>query len=476
MTNDSSLSVLPTGAIAPDVETFCFARAMMAPPIVCAQWAKPVATEPDGIAHAVEPTARVRDALHWIFSREHDQIWFHNGPYDISCALAWYPDVGPAIWQAFDEGRILDTMYLQRMGQILQGQMGPLALDLVTQMYGIPPPSKDTQGTHPDYPGKVFDVRRSFGLWYNAPEIPEPWHSYADYDGVATLRLAARQCARYCQAAPGKHSAIRLEDLAFVTRTYFGLNLSRIYGMRVDPRNVSTLANAANSAMNRLREAAVINRFLKPEPASREAIASGDVADKGFCKTQYEHPPRPGRPQKEQEAYRRRQERHKDCPGCAVQALATGPDGLVEPSWKLDTRSLERVVTLAYDGRPPLTEPQKGEDGRKTGGGRVSRSRDTLQDSGHEELMSWSEFNEWGALKNKDLKIFQNSPVHTNFSVTNNLRPASSAPNILNFRRKGFLVAVCPNPACGFEMSVDTSTYNKGDVLMCPACEGEECL
>jgi hypothetical protein len=432
----------------------------------------------------------VRDALHWIFSQEHDQIWFHNGPYDISCALAWYPELGPAVWQAFEDGRILDTMFLQRMSQILQGQMGPLSLDVTTQLYGITPPDKKIEATHPDYPGKVFDVRMSFGLWYNAPEIPEPWRTYADYDGVATLKMAARQCKRYCQAggvgSGVGYPPIRLEDLAFVTRTYFSLNLSRLYGLRVDPRNVKTLAAAAHSAMNRLREAAVINGFLKPEPASRKAMAAGQVAPRKFCKADFEHPPRapkpqPGKPptdlvlqEKKLAAYRRRQEKHRHWSGCAVQALATSPDGVVEPSWKLDTRALERVIVEAYEGHPPITEAKKGADGKKTGGGNISRSRDTLQDSGHEELTAWSEYNEWGALKNKDLKIFQHSPVHTNFSVTNNLRPASAAPNILNFRRKGFLVAVCPNPECGFEMSVDTTTYQKDDVLLCPSCEVEE--
>ncbi|MES2384558.1 MAG: hypothetical protein V4593_08410, partial [Pseudomonadota bacterium] len=168
-------SALSSRAIAVDTETAKFDRAFMAPYIVCLQWGTP-----DG-QHAVVPTAGVRDAIEWIFGIDpatsppqarFDQIWFHNGPYDIACILEWYPDVAP---DAFERGAFLDTMYLQRMIQIANGEMaGPLGLDMVAPRWGLPAPDKHIEATHPDHPG-VHDVRTSFGLWYGADEIPEPW-------------------------------------------------------------------------------------------------------------------------------------------------------------------------------------------------------------------------------------------------------------------------------------------------------------
>lgn len=476
----TSLNVLHPSAIAPDVETFRFEGALMAPPIVCTQWA--IHEGEGNIKSDVVITRRCEEIINWIFDEEHEQIWFHNGLYDMACMMEWYPKLKRKIWQALTDGRVLDTMWLQRMIQIAKGQVGgPLGLDVVTKLWGVPPPTKEIDATHPDYPGITFDVRTSFGLWYMAEEIPDPWWSYADYDSVATLRLAAHQVAQFCAPHPKhKYPVIRLEDLAFIIRQRYGLYLSRTYGLRVDKVAVSDLARAARGAMARLQEAAIHNGFLKPQPATRAEIAAGRVAPMKFCKAEFEHPPeKPKRKKKDTdeqfekklaqypkklEAYRKRQEKHEDCQGCAVQAL----DDHREPSWKLDTKVLKARIIEAYEGEPPLTEPTKQKDGTFSGGGDVSRSRDTLQDSQDAELEAWAEYNEWATLRNKDLPIFENSPVHTHFGMANTFRPTSSGPNILNFRRTGFLIGSCGE--CGHEMTIDPRQYKKGKDILCEAC------
>jgi hypothetical protein len=196
---------------------------------------------------------------------------------------------------------------------------------------------------------------------------------------------------------------------------------------------------------------------------------------------------------------------HADCPGCKMQATIGamrrrkaiadakkaakeagttvvlpeeddedgGYGADTDAAWCLDTKALTAAITAAYDGKPPLTEPKKGKDGKRTGGGTVARSRDVLQDSGNADLEAFSEFNEWRVVLNKDLKMFEESPVHQNIGITNNLRPSSSNPNILNLRRNGFIIASCNDPRCGYEITWDKDEYSawkKNPLAVCPAC------
>lgn len=466
------MTIHPT-AIGVDTETFQFGRALMAPPIVCAQWGQLDAAADGGVRHAVEITRRVRDAIAWIFSREHEQIWFHNGPYDCCAAVEWYPELAPLIWQALEDGRVFDTMYLRRLVQIAIGDSGgPLGLDMVTQIYGVPPPTKQITAV---WGGREYDVRTSFGLWYGAEEIPEPWYGYADYDGISTIQLAARMVRKHCVAAPGKsHPQVRLEDLAWLCRREFSHNLIRCYGLRVNPAAVGGLRKVAISALGRLHEAATINGFLYPKKAKRKeaaAVIAAGGTPPTFCPVPYEKVPEGGTPagDKRLAAYRRRVERHKDCPGCQHQATDPRTGKL---AWTKNTRALKAAVTAAYDGRPPMTEPKKDKKtGKMTGGGQIATARHVLQDSHNEELVRWAEYNEWNALMSKDMKIFEHSPVHSSFGIANSTRPTSYDPNILNFRRTSFYIAECPG--CGYETTIDPRDIGKVKKtgLQCPHCE-----
>lgn len=469
------------GAVGADVETFRFDRGLQAPPIVCVQWGKT-----DG-SHAVEITRRVRDALAGML--EAPQLWWHNGMFDSATILEWYPELAPRVWRALEDGRWLDTMVLQRMIQIARGDMGgPLALDMVSLQWGLPPPTKEITAT---LNGVDYDVRTSFGLWYGAEEIPDPWHSYADYDGIIMLPLAKRQTERWCMPQPGQsHPAVRMEDLAFVTRFYFGLNLTHVYGIAVDPTNTAALARAAHAAIGRLKEVAIQNGYLKPVKATRIEAKAGAAAAARFCPVQLERRPKAA---SKVPGWERRQAKHANCPGCQLQATAHAvatrkekqrakkeerPPVIVPitpesnaAAWSLDVARLETHITAAYEGKPPLTEPKKGKGGKRTGGGTIARSRDALQDSGDAKLMAFSEYNEWSTVVHKDLVMFEHSPVHQTIRITNNLRPSSSNPNMLNLRRNGFVIASCP---CGFETSWDKEEHNawkkSGKTMACPAC------
>lgn len=447
------LEHLPTKSVGGDTESFAFRRGMMAPTTVCVQ-----AGTTDG-QHHVYVTRDTEDALAWMLT-DFDQIWWHNGiAFDAACILEWYPRLAMLLWAAFERGAMLDTMYLQRMIQVARGTGGPLGLDRVAAAYGVRPPTKVIEA---EWEGQVYDVRTSFGLWYGASEIPEPWYSYADYDGEVMLPLAN---AMMGAAVTRPNPLVRLDDLATICRTYCGLHLSAVYGMHINPDAVGDLANAAHAAMKRLKSAALHNGFLKPKAATRKEIAAGLVVPGAFCKVRNLHPPKTWKTDRARGTWERRIAKHEGCVGCARQAVdADTGEGL----WTKDTKLLQVRVTEAYEGNPPITQPKKDKKtGKRTGGGQIATSRDALQDSGNPELEAWSEYNEFAAVINKDLEIFKNSPVHAGIGLTNNMRPSSFSPNLLNFRRKGFLIASCPT--CDFERTVDPKEAKTR--LLCPICE-----
>lgn len=474
----TDLHVLHPTAIGGDTETWAIAnRALQAPPIVCAQWGLI-----DG-SHNVEVTRRCRETLAWMFSREHEQIWFHNAPFDLCAVLEWYPELTDLVWQALQDGRVLDTMYLQRLAQIASGVFGgPLGLDMVALQYGVRPPNKNIWTPHPDDPRYnpdapltfdvqgpgLVDVRTSFGLWYEQDVIPEPWYGYADYDGEVMLPLAARMVSRWCIPRPGAtYPLVRLEDLANTVRTYFGLGLGRTYGLLVDQSKVGGLEAAARAAMTRLQDAARINGFLKPKFARRKEAAASAAAGhppERVCPVRWESRPTD---EKKAEVWDRRSARHANCPGCKEQLRDPATGGLV---WSKDTKAIAAAVSRAYEGKPPLTEAKKDKKtGKKKGGGRIATSRHVLQDSQNEELERWSEYNEWATLTAKDFPIFRRGVVHSRIGIANTLRPTASDPNTLNFRRDSFYVATCAG--CGYEETINAKAYKKSVVLPCPVCD-----
>lgn len=458
-TGESVSLVLPASAWGCDTETFAVEKALQAPPMVCGQYG-----DVSG-KHEVILTSDLGDLLREMFRPDREMIWFHNGPFDLAVILEWYPQLAEFVWLALAEGRIFDTMYLARLIQIATGTMGPLGLDLVTQQYGIRPPTKEIQAEHPDFPGRMLDVRTSFGLWYMADEIPDPWFSYADYDGEVMLPLAARMVKRACT---GDRPLVPLHTLATITRTQFCLGLSRTYGLRVRGESVKALQEVARVALTHLREAAQVNGFLKPKRPDRK---KGTVAHPSvkFCPVQYATKPSA-----------RQLAKHATCPGCVPQGVDPRTNEL---TWSKDTVALKKAVTLAYEGNPPLTEPTKKkvvrDDGStaivKSGGGQVATARHVLQDSGNEELDAWSQYNEYAALMAKDMPIFARGIVHSRIGIAASTRPTSSDPNVLNFRRTSFYLGVCPNPECGFEMALDAREMKKGTntIVLCPACECE---
>lgn len=113
--------------------------------------------------------------------------------------------------------------------------------------------------------------------------------------------------------------------------------------------------------------------------------------------------------------------------------------GLVRADGTRDMRAIRAMVTDAYEGSPPMTEPQRGRTSKKEFVPQVSTARAVLEESGHPILETFAEFGENSAVLNKDLPMLELGtvwPIHTKFGIADTTRSTSAKPNVQNPRRK----------------------------------------
>jgi len=115
--------------------------------------------------------------------------------------------------------------------------------------------------------------------------------------------------------------------------------------------------------------------------------------------------------------------------------------GVVRPNGTKNIKVLRDLVTEAYDGRPPMTQPPRAKKGakprKKPWVPNVRTSSSVLTESGDPRLQAIAEYGEWSAVQNMVLPAFESGtyqPIHTRFSLADTTRVNSSGPNLLNIR------------------------------------------
>lgn len=219
--------------IALDLETRLIAPRFQAPRPICVSTAHRVGEE-------VETLLCKADGA-WVFHHVlKDTIVGHNIAFDMACLGAHYPELLPAIFRAYDEDRITDTMIRAKLLDIAKGCYrgfwGRRGEKLEKISYGLGDPEK----------GGIGLVRRCFGVkldkstWRtgyealeNMPlsEWPEGAREYALDDARWTLKLWEEQ----------ENYSDLLEDQYRQARASFWLRLMSCWGLTTDPEAVRKL-------------------------------------------------------------------------------------------------------------------------------------------------------------------------------------------------------------------------------------------
>jgi hypothetical protein len=269
-------------------------------------------------------------------------------------------------------------MLAQRLVEIETGdKRGKLSLDMLCLRYGLHVEKHETEAD-----GR--EVRLSYGRYLGRPlsEYTPKAIAYALGDPIVTWRLFERILSR---------GLVSRKALAKMCRTDLALKLVATFGLKTDPERVWALEQQARARIQDLQ---------------------GIMLENGFM----------------------RWERGKDQP---VRTMA----------------AIKRAVAAAYNvpvdekglyaGEPDEVEGLQAQgiltDGGKTGRIGMSTSKLVLEESGDPLLISLAEAGEWGAVWNKDLKLFRYAteiPFHTRFGFAATTRTTSGGPNIQNFRKK----------------------------------------
>jgi hypothetical protein len=361
-----------------DSETCLIRPGLMSPPVVCTAF-----YYPEGSGPRLYATGDQWAPLLELFENPRRLIVGHNIGYDVCCYLEWAPAeirtrLRRAIFQAYDEDRVLDTMLAQRLVEIETGdKRGRLGLDMLCLAYGLHVSKEEREED-----GR--EVRLSYGRYLGRPlsDYTPKAIAYALGDPTVTWKLFERILSR---------GLVSRRALGKMARTDLALKLTSAFGLCTDAARVDALEATARARIGELQAIMLENGFM-------------------------------------------RWERGKDQP---VRTMA----------------AIKRAVAAAYNvpvdekglyaGDPDLVEGLQAQgiltDGGTTGRVGMSTSKLVLEESGDPLLISLGEAGEWGAVWNKDLKLFRYAtevPFHTRFGFAATTRTTSGGPNIQNFRKK----------------------------------------
>jgi hypothetical protein len=360
-----------------DSETCLIRPGLGSPPVVCTAF-----YYPDKGAQLYASGDQWQPILE-LFEDQRRLIVLHNGAYDVCCYLEWAPSymrerLRRAIFQAYRQNRVLDTMLAQRLVEIETGdKRGKLALDQLCSRYGLYVSKEEREED-----GR--EVRLSYGRYLGRPlsEYTTKAREYALGDPLVTWKLFQRILVR---------GLVSRKALGKLARADLALKAIATFGLKTDPERVAKLEIQARDRIATLQSIMLEEKFMrwergKPQPVRNMAAIK-----------------------------------------CAV-AAAYG----VEVNAKgVYTGDPDQIDMLQSQGL--LT------DGGKSGVINMSTARLVLEESGDPLLMSLAEAGEWAAVWNKDLKLFRYAveiPFHTRFGFAATTRTTSGGPNIQNFRKK----------------------------------------
>jgi hypothetical protein len=403
----------PDAIIGADTETERFAPGYMAPRIACLSF------DSSGTGAVLAPTPEARDVFMWLLTQH--TVW-HNAPYDLCCALAWW-NCSKEVIDALENDRIGDTWVIQRIAII--GGLAPftdLSLDVLHAYHGL--------GELPKDPA----IRLSYGPLRNQPleAYSNAQQQYAKDDATATRKLYSRQCKWLDK------DLIHWSDVCALTRKRVWLEACKDWGLRTDAKKLDALTVAVAKQIESMRLVAQQPALLDDEDPTQQhpdcafVRADGTGAkhrQQALVAQAYLAPkplPLPGKPIKERLA-------------------AAIP--LVPPS------ILTTKPRVSKNAPPPKPNAKPKKPWKPS----IKTARNVLEESGDERLVAFAEYGSWSSLESTlpHYLCGATEPIHTKWGVADSTRVTSSQPQVQNLGTdNGIRECFIPRPGHCF-ISVD---------------------
>jgi len=272
-----------------DTETHPIASGRLAPKLVCVH----IATGGGevGIHLASDPATRdiVEKALKGF------RVCGHNIAYDMAVIAAFWPDLMPAVWAAYDEGRVFDTMLCAQMEDIAMGRLtrkkGHYSLQSLASRYA------------------KLDLTKGNDSWQlryaELENIPvKDWPAEAVEYAVNDVRATRTVVIALIFSSDGGYATVPTFDVQ--VRAAFALHLASCWGMRCDEAAVAALEDRLDeveatqagklkeigllrdngtrddAAIRALAEKAGVTKRTSKGKVSTSAAALQDVNDEGL--------------------------------------------------------------------------------------------------------------------------------------------------------------------------------------------------
>jgi hypothetical protein len=235
-----------------DLETELIAPSYLAPAPVC------LSTCVDGRAQ-LYATEQIEGVIGEALDRG-NTLQGHNVAFDAAVLIEHYPRLVRPLIEAYEQGRVVDTMLRERIIEIACGDSrGRLGLDYVGAKYGV-------------HVEKQGDVRLSYAPLRGRPlsEYSPEQVRYAMDDARHTETIGERQCQRGLAQEP---------DVAMLCRDALALHMTAAWGVRTDPERLHLLEEETTENIAELSEIATQAGFLRGDGSRNMAAIRAAVEE-----------------------------------------------------------------------------------------------------------------------------------------------------------------------------------------------------
>lgn len=236
-----------------DFETHLIQPGLLAPPIVCGAFAE---GKEISLLNRASSIQQLTSAL-----KRGGTIVGANVAYDFGCALAVSPELLPAIWSAYNEGRVLDILIAATLDAIAEGRLTDNGLftrtgrKIQSGRYSLSAAVSEYLGR--DDAKKNDAWRKSYAHLEQLPieKWPELARQYPMDDARNTLQVAEVLLAE----------SSNLGNQSTQAHAHFCAHLGAIWGLRTDPAEVGRLHQRVQAELDKLRQFARGKGLIKSD-------------------------------------------------------------------------------------------------------------------------------------------------------------------------------------------------------------------